>query len=56
MMDPNEKYWSDLVEKLKKELTAMGLAPTMTTATAFHNRISEAISEAFRRGQSVPRK
>lgn len=53
MMDENEKYWLDLVEKLKKQLVAM--APSLREETPFHNRVWEAVSEAFRRGQNTVR-
>lgn len=49
-MDENEKYWLDLVEKLKKEMRAV-LLKTPYDSTALHNCIWEAMSEAFRRGQ-----
>lgn len=47
MMDGNEKYWLDLVDKLKAQIGAN----IPHDETTFHNRIWEAISEAFRRGQ-----
>lgn len=51
MYDDTEKFWSDLVSKLMKDLGAIGCGPADADATTFHNRIWETVSEAFRRGQ-----
>lgn len=53
MEDKTEKYWLDLVRKLKNQLVGLGCAPSNDNQTAFHNRIWEAVSEAFRRGQTA---